>query len=145
MEHFLFPAYEFSLQQKEGKQLIWDISRKKWVIASPEEWVRQHVLHFLVKEKGIPLSMIAVEREIAYLKRKKRFDLVVFDAQAQPFILCECKAPSVSLTPDVAFQIATYNTVLNAPFLLITNGLSLFFLHKKEDNSYENVPFFSSH
>ncbi len=137
----IFPEYDIVISTESEIRKVWDISRKKWIIYTPEEEVRQHLLHYLVREKGIPLSMIAVEKEIKLYKRKKRFDIVVFDKSGNPLILCECKAPEIDITQQTVYQIGEYNVVLKAPFLLITNGLKLFFYRLDENGAFVAQPF----
>lgn len=129
-----FPSYEFRIEHKEQDLKIYDGFRKKWVILTPEEWVRQHVLAFLVQTKNYAASLIAVERSLVFNTRRKRFDILVFDKQAKPFMLVECKAPEVALSAETLMQVCTYNTVFKVPFLFISNGLShlLFSLNEQE-------------
>lgn len=107
--------------------MIWGIIRKKWYVLQPEEWVRQALLDWMIREKGISAPLISVEKEIRYLKLRKRFDVVVYDKAGKAFILCECKAPEVPLSQDTLNQIARYNTSIRAPHLLLTNGMQLLF------------------
>lgn len=112
---------------KSGQQyLIWDEWRKKQVVLTPEEWVRQHVLHHLVNDLNYPSTRIAVEMQIEVHGLKRRCDAVVFDMLGAPQIILECKEPDVNLSPEVVHQIAQYNSKLNASWLIITNGLSHF-------------------
>jgi hypothetical protein len=87
MQELNFPSYAFKLKSSENKTLIFDIIRKKYVILTPEEWVRQHVVHFLLKEKSYPISLIAVEKQIKINKRVKRTDIVLYNKQGTPEIL----------------------------------------------------------
>ncbi|WP_317239020.1 type I restriction enzyme HsdR N-terminal domain-containing protein [Hymenobacter sp. 5516J-16] len=106
--------------------LIWDVLRRRNVVLTPEEWVRQHVVHYLVNHRGYPKGLLSLERGHRYNQRQKRTDLVALDATGQPLLLVECKAPSVPITAAVALQSATYNQTIGAPLLLLTNGLSHF-------------------
>lgn len=117
-----FPEYEFSIQVHGQKKLIFDIVRKKFIPLTHEEWVRQHVLHYLVHEKQCKIEQIAVERELRYNNRRKRFDILVFGSGATPLCIVECKAPEVKLTTEAIFQAGVYNTIFNCPWLWITNG-----------------------
>lgn len=121
-----FPEYEFRIGKSDGKLKIFDAFRKKMVALTPEEWVRQHVLHFLKDEKKIPSSLIAVEKEITYNQLKKRFDILVFNASAKPVLMVECKAPDVEILQDVFNQIAVYNTNFKVNYLVVTNGMKHF-------------------
>lgn len=123
-----FPeTYAFRIEQQEGNQLrIWDRIRKKWVVLTPEEWVRQHVICYLIQNNW-PASRLSVERQLEVNGLKKRFDVLVFNQQGNPELLVECKAPEIELSEETMLQIATYNTRINANFLLVTNGLTHYF------------------
>lgn len=127
MQKLNFPTCAFKLKSSENKTLIFDIVRKKYVIVTPEEWVRQHVIHFLLKEKNYPISLIAVEKQLKINKRVKRTDIIVFNKQGTPEILIECKAPSVKITQTTFDQIARYNLSANSNFLMVTNGLENYY------------------
>ncbi len=131
------PKYPLKLQTVDEQTQVWDFLRKKWIAFTPEEEVRQCLLHYLVEEKAVSTALIAVEREISYYKLRKRFDAVVFDGEGKPFILCECKAPSVRLSQEVLYQIARYNATLKAPHLLITNGSGLLFFSLNKAGKYD--------
>jgi type I site-specific restriction endonuclease len=132
----------FSLRRetREGKPCLWDVVRRKWVQALPEEEVRQRLLHHLMEGRGIARPLISVEKEIQYHQLRKRFDVVVFDRQAQPLILAECKAPSVALSEATLQQIARYNAVIQAPHLLLTNGEQLLFFSRDAGGQYQFQP-----
>lgn len=102
---------------------IFDPVRHAWVALTPEEWVRQHVLNFLVHDLGCPASLMAVEKKLVLNKLTKRADIVVHGNDGQPLLLVECKAPQVKLDQSVFEQAARYNTVFKVPYLLITNGM----------------------
>lgn len=109
---------------RKGKDLfIYDAFRKKSLKLTPEEWVRQHLLHFLVSEKGYPIAKIGVEYSIKIDQLTRRCDAVVFNDEWKPLLLIECKEPAVKLTNDVLFQVAQYNKVVGVNSILITNGL----------------------
>jgi type I site-specific restriction endonuclease len=112
------------LKKRSNGMYIFDAHRRKWLALTPEEWVRQHVLNYLVNEKKIPRSIISVEKEIQLNDLKKRYDIVVFGRDMKPWLIVECKAPYIALTKEVIEQALRYNMVLNAPFLMITNGVS---------------------
>ena len=122
-----FPAYEFRIIEKEGKLTIFDPVRKKYVALTPEEWVRQHVIQYLVREKKVSLSLIRVEAEIRLYKTRKRFDLAVYDRNGNALLVVECKAPSVALKQDALDQAVRYNLAMHVGFLMLTNGLQHFF------------------
>src|ERR1700742_4770526 len=117
MTEVVFSKYNFRVEDREGGRFIFDDARKKWVSLTPEEWVRQHVLHYLIQDKGYPKSLIAVERGIELNGLQKRFDLVVFDNKGQPNIIIECKAPEEKLNEKVFEQIARYNLSLRVNYL----------------------------
>ena len=119
-----FPTYSFDIVEQDGKSFIFDENRKKHMVLTPEEWVRQHVVKYLTLEKKYPLSRIAIEKELRYNGNKKRFDILLYDKALKPYLLVECKAPSIKITQDVFNQIATYNTIFKVEYLLITNGLT---------------------
>jgi hypothetical protein len=121
------PTYNFKLKSKENKTLIFDKLRKKYMVLTPEEWVRQHYVHFLIEEKNYPISLIALEKQLTINNRKKRTDILVFNTDGNPEIIVECKAPSIKITQDTFDQIARYNLKLKANFLIVTNGLEHFY------------------
>ncbi len=127
MQELQFSSYSFRFKSNENKTLIFDIVRKKFVVLTPEEWVRQHVVHFLISEKEYPLSLINVEKQIKLNDTIKRYDVVVFNTDGSIHIIVECKAPSISITQKTFDQIARYNFVLQAEYLMITNGLNHYY------------------
>lgn len=120
------PAYDYKVKKHNGQVLIYDVIRKKYVTLTPEEWVRQHFIHFLVEQKNFPQVSIAVEKEISLYGLKRRFDIVCFGRDAAPFLIVECKAPSVPLSQVVFDQVFGYNLVLSAKYVAITNGVNHF-------------------
>ena len=116
--------YHSSLQIKEitGRKSIFDPVRKKWLILTPEEIVRQSAIQYLVQEKGYPLKRLRVERSITFNKLTKRFDIVVYDAKGQPIILVECKSPSTRLDISTYEQASLYNESLSVKYIWLTNG-----------------------
>lgn len=123
MQALDFPAYDFRLKNSENKPYIFDPIRKKFIHLTPEEWVRQHVLQFLIQTKGYPASLINVEKEIKIYDTKKRYDIVVFNSDGSIFLIVECKRPKVTITQTAFDQIARYNLKLQATLLMVTNGL----------------------
>ncbi|WGH76404.1 type I restriction enzyme HsdR N-terminal domain-containing protein [Tenacibaculum tangerinum] len=137
MQELNLPSYTFKLKSNENKTLIFDNLRKKYVVLTPEEWVRQHFIHWLIKEKNYPVSLIAIEKQLVINNLKKRTDIVVFASSGHPNIIVECKAPQVKITQDTFDQIARYNLTLNANYLIVTNGLQHFFCRlDKEQETY---------
>ena len=134
MQKLNFPEYLFRFKNSENKVLIFDEIRKKFVALTPEEWVRQHVVKFLLEEKKYPKSYINVEKNIKINGLTKRYDIVVFNPDGSIFLLVECKAPEVSITQNVFDQIARYNLKLNAQYLMVTNGLNNYFCQMDFEN-----------
>lgn len=129
-----FPAYSFRLKNKENKTFIFDVIRKKFLLLTREEWVRQHTLLFLIEELKYPLSMINVEKLVDVNGIKKRYDIVVFKPDGTIFLLVECKAPQVSISQETFDQIAQYNLILKAENLMVTNGLNHYFCQMDFEN-----------
>lgn len=121
------PRYSFRIKSKENKLYIFDRNRKKEVLLTDEEWVRQHFVEYLVKDKNYPRSRIAVEKQCKVEKMIKRTDIVVFDKSGEADIIVECKAPNIRISQDTFDQIARYNLQLKANYLIVTNGLEHFF------------------
>lgn len=117
------PKAEVKLANRNGKPAIWDFVRKKWLQLTPEEYVRQHFIHYLVAHLGYPASMISIERGLAVNQLTRRSDLVVYNQAREPFILVECKAPQVKLSKDTLEQASAYNLTFKAQYLCVTNGL----------------------
>ncbi len=127
MEKLNFPKFDFSFKSKENKTYIFDPIRKKWIVLTSEEWVRQHCIQFLLKIKNVPLGFIQVEKKLNINNTVKRYDLVVFKPDHSIKLLVECKAPNVSLKQKTFDQIAQYNSVVKSDYLMLTNGLIHFF------------------
>ncbi|RRQ48673.1 restriction endonuclease subunit R [Maribacter algicola] len=123
MQPLNFPKYDFRFKSSQNSALIFDMVRKKFVVLTPEEWVRQHVLTFLTLEKKYPLSHINVEKQIIYNGLRKRYDIVIFNPNGTIHLLVECKAPHINISQTTFDQIAQYNFKLNASYLMVTNGL----------------------
>lgn len=132
-----FPPIKAKIQKGlDGKFSIYDIIRKKYILLTPEEWVRQHIVHWLVYEKNVPIINIVLEKQLIFNERKKRFDILVYKAGVE-HLLVECKAPEIKLSNDTCRQIAVYNKELNAPYLMISNGLnSILFEWNKDKVDY---------
>ncbi len=127
MQELNFPAYRFRLKNSENKVWIFDEIRKKFLVLQPEEWVRQHVVRYLMEGKGYPKSLIQVEKLLTLNKLRKRYDVVVYNPDGSIAILVECKAPSVPVTQATFDQVARYNLELRASYLMVTNGLAHYF------------------
>ncbi len=127
MQNLHFPKYNFRFKSNENKTLIFDIIRKKFVVLTPEEWVRQHVLHFLISEKKYPVSLINVEKQLQLNDTVKRYDIVIFNKDGSIYTIVECKAPSIKINQQTFDQIARYNLALKSELLMVTNGLEHYF------------------
>ena len=118
-----YPTYPFKLREPEkNKEEIWDELRKQWVRLTPEEWVRQNFIQYLLLVKSYPASYIAVERKIRLGELNKRFDLMVFNRAAQPWMLIECKAMNERLDSKVLWQVLRYNMAIPVKYIVVTNG-----------------------
>ena len=118
-----FPKADLRLSRKEDIVYVWDEFRKRKIQLTPEEWVRQHVLHYLKKERSYPENLIVSEYGIKVNKMIRRCDGVVFDRNGKPIMIIECKAPELKLNENVFHQIAQYNFELNVNWLVLTNGI----------------------
>ena len=110
----------------EGTTQVFDQVRKKYLVLTPEEWVRQHFIHYLNQEKNYPLGLMGVEKMMKYNSMKTRADIVLYAADGKPNMIVECKAPNVKITQDAFNQIAKYNFKLQVPLLVVTNGIQHF-------------------
>jgi type I site-specific restriction endonuclease len=122
-----FSTMHLKMKESNGKVVIYDPCRRKYVQLTPEEWVRQHCIAFLHQTKGIPISMLSVEKAIILNTLSLRYDIVAYSKKAAPLLLVECKAPEVKITPSVFDQITVYNLQLKVPFLFVSNGFEHFF------------------
>ena len=115
--------------------MIFDRIRKKFVAFTPEEWVRQHLINYLISERGYPAMLLSVETQLKCAGLDKRSDLLVSNRNGIPLMLAECKAPDVVISAKVFEQISIYNQTLNAPFLIATNGLTHYCLRAATDDA----------
>ncbi len=122
-----FPTYNFKVKKVENRNYIFDIIRKKFVVLTPEEWVRQHLVHYLIHHCGCTPSLMAVEKGLTVNGLQKRFDVLVYDNKGKAILLAECKAPDIQLSENTFLQAAVYNQSLAVSRLVITNGLELRF------------------
>ena len=123
-----FPEQPFKIKKLNDRDFIFDVFRKQWIALTPEEWVRQNFLQYLVTVKKYPASLIAVEREILVGDLRRRFDIVVFK-DAKPWMIVECKELKVPLSEAVLKQALNYNVSLQVKYLVVTNGASTFAMH----------------
>lgn len=134
MQLLNFPTYSFRFKNSENKVSIFDKIRKKFILLTPEEWVRQHVVEFLLVDKKYPKSLINVEKTVKVNGMNKRYDVVVFNSDGSIFLLIECKAPEIKIDQKTFDQIARYNLILNAQYLMVTNGLNHYFCEMDFEN-----------
>src|SRR5574343_1138478 len=127
MQTLNFNNYSFRFKNSENKVYIFDAIRKKFLVLTPEEWVRQHTIQYLIQELNYPISLINVEKIVKINGMNKRYDIVVFQPNGQIAIIVECKAPEVTINQQTFDQIARYNFVLQAHYLMVTNGLNHYF------------------
>jgi type I site-specific restriction endonuclease len=121
------------LKNQANNTYIFDVVRKKWLVLTPEEWVRQHVLNYLIVEKKYSASSIAIEKELNLNGLKKRYDIVVYSKDLTPHLIIECKAPYISLDQAVVEQALRYNLIVKATLVMITNGVSDFVFNQKQE------------
>lgn len=141
MHKLNLPACQFRFQNKDGNVEIFDVVRKKFIVLTPEEWVRQHFIHYLINQKGFPPSLIQLEKSLNYNQLEKRSDIVIYDKAANPIVLVECKSPQISIIQDTFDQIARYNFSLKVKYLIVTNGINHFCCKMDyETISYSFIP-----
>ena len=144
MQVLAFPTFSFTTKSSEKKRFILDPIRKKFVLLTPEEWVRQHVIQDLM-DKGISKTRLSIEKQFEVMGKQKRFDVVVAGANASIALLVECKAPEVPITQLTFDQIARYQLVLKADYLMLTNGLQHIYCQiDYEQQAYHFIPDFPS-
>jgi len=123
MDQLNLPAFDYRTRFNQGKEEIFDPVRRKFVALTPEEWVRQHFVNYLVSCKLVPPALISVEQTLTYNTMKKRADIVVYSRKGNPLMMIECKAASVEITQKTFDQVARYNLTMKVPYLVVTNGL----------------------
>lgn len=128
------PPYEFRLKADEEKTYIWDAIRKKYLVLTPEEWVRQNFIEFLAQNKGYPKNLMTLELDLVYNKMDKRSDIVCHNTEGERVLLVECKRPTVQITQKTFDQIARYNMTLKVELLAVTNGIDHYFCQIDHDN-----------
>ncbi len=138
MEKLNLPACSLNIKNEEGNQFVFDIVRKKYVALTPEEWVRQHFIHLMVNHLTYPKTLISLEFPLTYFKSGKRSDILLADRNGNPFLLIECKSAKIKLGPKTINQIATYNKIIKAPYIAVTNGLN-HFIWKLDQGTYHTL------
>ena len=139
MLNLSFPNYEFRLKEINQKRFIFDEIRKKYIELTPEEWVRQNCIKFLINEKKFKKNLISIEKKIQLNNTTKRFDILVHDKNGECILLVECKAPNIKINQESFDQILRYNQVINAKFLMVTNGIIHYYC--RINNDKKNIEF----
>jgi len=125
-----YPTPAFKIKTEEKKEFIFDPLRKKWLLLTPEEWVRQNFIQYLVQVKLYPTTLIAQEKELRLGEMKKRFDILVYDANHQPWMMVECKAANIRIDSKVLDQVLRYNISVPVSYIIITNGSMTYGWHR---------------
>jgi hypothetical protein len=119
-----YPVHQFRMKKENNREMIFDESRKTWLKLTPEEWVRQNFIRYLLHTKKYPSSLMAMEKKIMVGEMVRRFDILVFSKEHQPWMMVECKSTAVQLSEDVLGQALRYNIAMPVQYLVITNGVS---------------------
>jgi len=144
MQELNLPSFDARFKRDGNKVKVFDIIRKKYIVCTPEEWVRQTFIHYLINEKDTPAGLILLERQISFNTMTRRPDILVYNNKGLPLLIVECKAPEVGISQDTFDQIARYNSVIKAPYLVVTNGMKHYCCKMDHNNnSYsflEDIP-----
>lgn len=127
-----FPEPDFTIRQEGGQDLIFDKIRKKYIVLTPEEWVRQNFIHYLVADKKYPATLLAVEKEIHLGSMRKRCDIIVYNRHSAPWMIVECKEMEVPVDEKTMEQILRYNMAMPVQYLVLTNGVHTYCVERKE-------------
>ncbi len=127
-----YPLPEFRIKKEGDKDFIFDSLRKKWILLTPEEWVRQNFVQFLLQVKNYPATLIAIEKEIKLGELNKRFDILVYDNKHNPWMMIECKAMEINLEEKVLQQVLRYNISVPVNYIVITNGTHCMLWHRQD-------------
>ena len=133
-----YPDPAFRIKNEDSKEFIFDALRKKWLVLTPEEWVRQNFVQYLISVKNYPASLIAIEKEIQFVELKKRFDILVYDTSHMPRMMIECKAAEIKLDDAVLHQVLRYNISVPVKYLVITNGNATY-AWEKGNNGLQSI------
>jgi hypothetical protein len=149
MEKLNFPDYEFRIiRTSDNKLMIFDNLRKKEILLTPEEWVRQNIIRFLVSDRRFPPSLISVESGLKVNRLSRRYDVLIFNREGNPLVLIECKAPNVTVNQETFNQITAYNLTVHAKYFLVSNGKKHFFAsydqNLKKFLFLDDIPFFEN-
>ena len=147
MDQFIelnLPQADLRLKDEGQSKQIFDSVRKRFVALTPEEWVRQHFIHFMINEKKYPASLMGVEMLVRMNELSQRADIVVYQRDGKPWLIVECKAPQITINQDTFYQAARYNITLQVPYIVITNGIEHYCLHfnGKNFDYLEDLPAF---
>ena len=138
------PPYQIRVKEVNGRKQIFDILRRKYVTLTPEEWVRQHFIHYLIEHRNYPIALLANEVPLQVGEKKVRADSVLYDNQLRPRMIVEYKAPTIALTQKVFDQISVYNLLLHVDYLVVSNGLETYICKMDYENQtyrfIENIP-----
>jgi len=126
MQKLNLPAYNFRTKTEEGKTFIFDSIRKKFVVLTPEEWVRQNFIQYLKTEKKYPETLMAIEKQIMLNQTQRRFDLLIYSRNGQPYLIAEFKSPGIKITQETFDQVVRYNMALRVERVVVSNGLQHF-------------------
>lgn len=141
------PTYDLRLRRTGNRDMIFDVLRRKYVALTPEEWVRQHFVHFLIEHKGYPTALLANEIELRIGGKHLRADTLLYNKELRPHMLIEYKSPTIALTQKVFDQISAYNLLLHADYLIVSNGMQHICCRMDyEQNTYhflEEIPDYS--
>lgn len=129
------PGFDYQISKAEGKIWIFDIIRKKRIQLTPEEWVRQHIIHFFINQLNYPKALIKIESGLTYNRLQKRSDVVVYSRDGKPWLLMECKSPDLALSQNTIMQAAVYNQTIGARYIAVSNGLKHVCYEVKQDVS----------
>ena len=140
------PQINYNIRKNKGKVEIFDIIRKKFIVLTPEEWVRQHMVHFLISERSYPKGLMRVEGGLNYHQKQKRSDVLIYDRKGNPYLIVECKTFRQPLRQAAMNQAAVYNKTLGARYLVITNGLQHFCAEVLKDTirQLDDIPYYGS-
>ncbi|MBN2635938.1 MAG: type I restriction enzyme HsdR N-terminal domain-containing protein [Prolixibacteraceae bacterium] len=138
MQQLNLPGYDFRIKQENNKQLIFDSIRKKFVVLTPEEWVRQNFIEYLKIERKYPATLMAVEKKVVVNGKQRRFDLLIYNRKGLPYVIVEFKSPDVKITQEAFDQVVRYNMALRVENVIVSNGLQHFACEiNYERKSYE--------
>src|SRR5687768_1331639 len=141
-----YPVHNFRMKKENNREMIFDESRKTWLRLTPEEWVRQNFIRYLVNTKEYPSSLVALEKKIMVGEMVKRFDILVFNKDHQPWMMVECKSTAIKLNEDVLSQLLRYNIALPVQYLVITNGIYCMAFKKQDTHllPLDEIPAFGT-